>query len=179
MEKGIGRSLLSAHRAPTSRSSPLLRLFSKRELRSREAVAKPAQSIRIKLNKRLHQSMLKDHWFEMRPALLPVYHRTKAPPPPLPRSLSSLGWKRDSSHKIRHEPSKGAPFPFQHSPPGSPSQPSPGPPGPSSVGHRSTLPKEGPEGPIPPSDGDTFPASPQTDRAPTPDHSTASTTSAV
>jgi len=123
--------------------------------------------------------MLKDHWLESRPASLQVYPRTVTPPPPLPRSLPGLGWKRDSSHRIRHDPPKGAPFPFLYSPTGSPSQPSPGPPGPGSVGHRSTLPKAGHEGPTPPSDGDTFPASPRTDRAPTSDHSTASTTSTV
>jgi len=32
---------------------------------------------------------------DLRPASLPVYQRMPAPPPPLPRSLPSLGWVRD------------------------------------------------------------------------------------
>jgi hypothetical protein len=54
LEKEIERPPLSAHRAPTSRSSPLLRLFSKRDLHNRETVVKRAQSIRVKVNKRLN-----------------------------------------------------------------------------------------------------------------------------
>jgi hypothetical protein len=108
LEKGTWRPPLSAHRAPTSRSSPLLWLFSNRGLHSREAVVKRVQSIRVRVNKRLHQSMLKDHWPELRPTSLSVYHRTKALPPPIPRSLPSLGLKRDSSHMIRHDPPKEA-----------------------------------------------------------------------
>ena len=76
-------------------------------------------------------------------------------------------------------PPRRAPFPFPHYPPGSPSPPSPCPPGLGFVGHLSILPKAGPKGPIPPSDGDTFTASPRTDRAPIPDHFTSSTTAAV
>jgi len=80
---------------------------------------------------------------------------------------------------IHHDPPKRDPFPFPHSPPGSPSPPSPGHPEPESVGPLSTLPKAGPEGPIPPKHGDTPTASPRTARAPTRDHSAASTTTAV
>ena len=121
LEKGIERPPLSAHRVPTSKSSPIMRQFSKRELQNRETLAKRAQYIRVKAYKKLNQSMLKDHWPELRPASHPVYHRTMAPPPPLPRSLPILGWKKDPSHRIRHDPPKGAPFPFPHSIPGSPS----------------------------------------------------------
>jgi hypothetical protein len=177
--KGIERSTPSAHRPPTSRNSPLLRLLSTRELPKRESEAKRAQAIRVKTNKGLNQSMLKDRWHELRPASLPVYNRTMAPPPLLPRSLPKLGWKRNSSHMIRHDPPQRAPFPFTHSPPGFPSPPNPGHPGPGSVEHLSTLPKVGPEGPIPPKDGDTPTPSPRTARAPTPDHYTASTTTTV
>jgi len=79
LDKGIERPAPSAHRAPTIRSSHLLRLLSTRELAKRESVAKRAQSIRVRTNKGLKQSFLKDHWPELRPASLPVYHRTMAP----------------------------------------------------------------------------------------------------
>ena len=82
LDKGIERPAPFAHRTPTIRSSPLLQLLSTRELHKRESVAKRAQSIRVTNNKGLYQSMLKDHWPELRPASLPVYHRTMAPPPP-------------------------------------------------------------------------------------------------
>ena len=81
----------SAQRAPTSRSSPLLLLLSRRDIHSRTTTAKRAPSVRIRANKRQHQSMLTDHWPELRPASHPVYHRTKAPPSPIPRSLCNLG----------------------------------------------------------------------------------------
>ena len=106
----------SAQRAPTNKSSPLLLLLSKRYLLRRAIMTKRAHSVRIQANKRQHQPMLTDHWPELRPASLPVYHRTNAPPPPLPRSLPNLGWKRDASHIIRLDLPKRAPFLFPHSP---------------------------------------------------------------
>ena len=105
----IERPAPSAHRTPTSRSCPLLRLLSTRELLKRESVAKRAQAKRVRTNKWLNQSMLKDHWPELRSASLLVYYRPMAPTPPLPRSLPGLGWIRDSSHKIRHDPPMRAP----------------------------------------------------------------------
>ncbi len=51
IEKGIARLLLSTHRAPINKSSPLLWMFSKRELHNRETVAKRAQARRVKVNK--------------------------------------------------------------------------------------------------------------------------------
>jgi len=123
--------------------------------------------------------MLKNHWPELRPASLPAHRRTMAPTPLLPRSLPCLGWQKNSSHKIRHDPTKRVPFPLPHSPPGSPSPPSPGHLEPSHVGHLSNLPKVGIEGPTPPEDGDTTIASPLAARGPTPDQPTASTETAV
>ena len=79
--EGIERPEIYAHRTYTSRSSPLLRLFSIRDLLKRGAGAKRAQTRRVNTNKGLNQSMLKDHWPELRPASLPVYHRKMAPPP--------------------------------------------------------------------------------------------------
>jgi len=94
----------SAQRAPTSRSFPLLLLISKRYFLRRTITAKRAHSVRIRASKRQPQSMLTDHWPELRPVSLPIYHRTKTPPPLLQRSLPSLGRKRDPSHKIRLDP---------------------------------------------------------------------------
>jgi hypothetical protein len=64
----------SAQRAPTSKSSPILLLLSKRDFRCHATMAKRAHSVRIRVNKRQHQTMLSDLWHELRPASLPVYN---------------------------------------------------------------------------------------------------------
>ena len=111
------RPPLFAQRAPTSKIYPLLLLFSKRDLSRREAAAKRAHFVRVCVNKRLNHAMLTDHRHELRPASFPVYHRTKASPPVLPRSLPNMGWKRNPSHMIRLDLPIGALFPVPHSPP--------------------------------------------------------------
>jgi len=123
--------------------------------------------------------MLTDHWPELCPTSLPVYHRTPAPKLLLPRSLPSLGWQRGSSYTARHDPPGRAPFPFPHSPPGSPPPPSPSHPVLDSAGHLSNLPKVGTEGPTPLEDGEADSASPLAARAPIPDQPTAATETAV
>ena len=123
--------------------------------------------------------MRTDHWPELRPASLPVYHQTKAPPPLLHMSLPILGWKRDPSHRLRLDLPKGAPFPFPHSPPGSLPQLRRGPPSPDPDCHLSTSPKADPYEITPPSDFVDLPASPRTDRTTTIGHSTASPSTVV
>jgi len=108
--------------------------------------------------------MLTDHWPELRTASLPVYHRSKTPPPPLPRSLPSFGWKRYPSHMIRLNLPKGAPLPFPHSPPGSPPQLRPCPFSPDSNSHMSTSPKADEDGITPPPELASLPTAPRTDR---------------
>jgi len=142
----VERPPLFAQRAPTSRSSPLLLLLSKRDLSLREAAAKRAHSVRLRMNKRLNQAILMNHWPELRPVSFPVYNRTKAPPSLHPRNLPNMGWKSDLSHKIRLNLPKGGPFLFPHSPPGSPSQLRQGPPLPDSDCHRSTSTMADPNG---------------------------------
>ena len=120
--EGATRPVPSAQRTPASRCSHHLRPLSRRDLLYRLSAAKRANSIRIRMSKRQHQSMLPGHWPDVRPASLPVSRRSKAPTPQLPRSLPSLGWVRNPSFRIRLDPSKGTSFPFPHSPPGSPPQ---------------------------------------------------------
>ena len=62
----------SAQRGPTSRSSPLFLQLSKRDLLSRISTVKRTHSVRIRSNKRQHQSMLTVHWPELRSASLPL-----------------------------------------------------------------------------------------------------------
>ena len=137
------RCPLSAQRTPAMTSSHLLLLLYKRDLPRRAIMAKRAQSFRIRRNKRQHKSMHTDLWSELRSASLPVYHRSKAPSPHLPRSLPNLGWKRDPSHMIRLDLPRGGSFPFPHSPPGSSPQLRRGPFLPDSYSHLSTSPKDG------------------------------------
>jgi len=115
-----------------------------------------------------------DHWPELRPASFPVNQRSEAPPPLLPRSLPNLGWKRDTSRRIRLDLPKGAPFPFPHSPPGSPLHLRPRPPVPDSDSHRSTSTEAGPDGIISPFDLADLPAGTRAGRTTSPGLSTAS-----
>jgi hypothetical protein len=91
MDEGVERPAPSAKRFPPNRNSPLLRLFSSLKLRKRETVARCAQTVHARSNKALGQPMLVDHWPSLRPASLPVYHRTPATALLLPKSLPSLG----------------------------------------------------------------------------------------
>ena len=132
---------LPAQRVPTKRRSPLLLLFSRQDLLRRITSAKRINTVSIRTNNKLRQSMLTDHGTELRPVSLPVRHRNPAPPPPLPRSLPNLGWKRYSSYRIRHDPPPTrAPFPFPHSLPGSPSHLRLGPLPPDPYSHLSSSP---------------------------------------
>jgi hypothetical protein len=161
----------SAQRAPTSRRSPLHLLLSRRDFLRRISTAKRTHSVRIRVNKRQHHSMLANHWLELRSASLLVYHRHMAPPSPLPRSLSNIGWIRNPSYRIRLDPPKGAPFPYRHSPPGSPPQLRPDPIPPDLHSHVSTSPKTGPNGITPASDLADLPNSLRADRDTTLVHS--------
>jgi hypothetical protein len=111
LAEGRARPMPFAHRTPTGRSSPLLLLLSSSDLLKRESVAKRAHNRRVRTNKGLNQSMLRDHLPELRPASIPVYRRKRAPTPLLPRSLPSLGLHKDSSHRIRQDPRRGFPSP--------------------------------------------------------------------
>ena len=164
----------SAQRAPTCMSSPLLLLLSKRDLGCRATMAKRAHSVRIRVNKRQQQSMLTDHWPELRPASLPIFHRSKAPLPPLPRSLPNLGWQRDPSHRLRLDLLNGGPSPFPHFPPGSPPHLRPSPSLPDSCSHLSNSPKADKEWITPPCKPDGLPTAPRIDRDPTHGHAPAS-----
>ena len=84
-----------------------------------------------------------------------------------------MGWKRDPSHMIRLDPPQGDPFPFPHSPPGSPSQQLPGPSLPDSNCHRSTSTEADPDGPTSPS------ALSERPTGPLPKHSTSHSTSTL
>jgi len=140
----VARPSPSARRPPTCRISPLLPLLSRRDLLCRATTAKHIHWVRVRAKNRLRHSMFTDHWPEILPANLPIFHRETSPPPLLPRSLSSLGWKRHPSYRIRLNPPTRASFPFPHSPPGSPPHLRLGtlPPDPDS--HMSTSPKGGP-----------------------------------
>jgi hypothetical protein len=177
--EGVERPAPPAKQASTSRNTLLLWLFSPLELRKRESGAKRAKTVRVQTNRALGQPMFTDHWLELRPVSLPIYHRTPAPTLLLLRNLPNLGRKRDSSYKARYDPPMRAPFPFPHSPPGSPPPPSPGHPVPDSDEHLAILPEVDPAGPTFSEDGDTDTTSPLAAWAPTPDHLTASTTTAV
>ena len=157
---GAARPPPSTLWTPTSISSPLLKLLSRRDVLHCLSTAKRAHSIRIRANKRQPQPMLTDHWPDLRPASLMVYHRKPAPPPPLPRSLPNLGWKRDPSYRIRLEPPQGAPFPFSLSPPSSPPQLRPDPLPPDHDKHMSTSPKASLDGITHASDLADLPTSP-------------------
>jgi hypothetical protein len=177
--EGIERPAPYARRTYASCSSPLMRLFSTRDLLKRRAVAKRAQTRRVNTNSGLNQSMLKDHLPELRPSSLPVHRRTMTPTPLVPRSLPSLGWQKDSSHKIRHDPPKRDPFPFPHSPSGSPSPPNPDHPEPNHVRCLSNPTVVGQEGPTFAEGGGAAISAPPTARALTPDQPTTSTGTAV
>ncbi len=101
---GAAPPALSARRASTFRGSSLSPLLTRRDHLFRRISAKRLHSVRTRTNKILHQSMLTDQWPDLHPASLPVRQRDHTPPPLLPRSLSSLGCKRDPSYKILHDP---------------------------------------------------------------------------
>jgi len=143
----VARPPPSAHWAPISRGSPLILLLSIRDLLRRTTTVKRPHSIRIRASKRQHQSMLTGHWLSLRSASLPVYHRKLALPPPLPRSLPSLGWIRDHAYRLRYDPPKGAPFPFPHTPPGFPPPSCLDPLPPDTDYRMSTSPNASPDGP--------------------------------
>jgi len=130
--KGGARSPLFAQQAPTNKRSTLILALPKRDLHRRGTAAKRAHSVRVRVNKRLNQPMLTYHWSALRPASFSGYHWTKAHLPLIPKSLLSLGWKRDPSQRIRLDLPKGAPFLFPHSTPGSPPHIRRGPPLPDS-----------------------------------------------
>jgi len=92
------------------------------------------------------------------------------PPPPslFPRSLSNLGWKREPSYRIRHDPPTRAPFPFPYSPPGSPPHLRPGPLPPDHDIHLSSSPKGRRDGNTSPSDLTDLPTSTRADQDATP-----------
>jgi hypothetical protein len=145
-------------------------LLSKRDFLGRISTAKRTHYVRIRENKRQHQSMLMDPWPELRPSSLPVYPRKTAPPPPLPRSMPNLGWIRDPPYRIRLDPPKGVPFPFPHPTPDSQPylHPCPIPPDPDN--HMSTSPKTGLDGITPTFDLADLPTSRRADRDTLPGH---------
>ncbi len=88
--KGAARPKLSAQRTPTGKSSPLLMPLSRRDLLYRLSKAKRTHSVRIRTNKRQqHESMIPNHWPDLRPASLPVSHRKPAPTPPTGSHIST------------------------------------------------------------------------------------------
>jgi hypothetical protein len=142
--------------------------------------AKRAQAIRVRANKGLNQSMLMDHWPELRPASLPIYPgRWLRHPPPFQKAYPSSAGNGTPRIESAMTPQRG-------------------PPSPSRIPHRvphprqvratrsralsdtsRTYPRWAQKKPIPLEDGDTPTASPRIARAPTPDHSTASAATCV
>jgi hypothetical protein len=110
----------SAQRLP-SRGSSHTPLITQGDIKNRLKLAKMRHTRRLKTCHTSRQTMLVDHWPTLRPASLPERNRSETRTPLLPRSLHSMGWRADPNHTIRQNHHATEPFPFPHSPQGTPS----------------------------------------------------------